>query len=483
MRDINFSALPIFSGLDRVDLAKLIPSFVCEEHSAGAILFRQGDQGESLYIVVRGMVRVLLHHSQGEREVASLGEGQCLGEMALLTGEPRTADCVAATDIAVLRLDKKDFDEILAKHATLAVHFAALVASRAAASTTRKSCGEGPNEPPRKEVPAASSDLDIDAPRHRLLRHPKLVTLLVTALLCAASTCYLASQGIARDHIVLIELLLAATIIWSFDIVSYHAVSLALPLAAVLFHIAKPDKAFAGFSKSSWFMALGVFALMAAISKTGLLYRLSLQVLRRFPPHYLGQASALALAGLLLTPMIPSSNGRAILASPIALTLTETLRLEKGGKGSVGIAMACLLGFGHMSFMFMNGTATCLFVMGLMPPDVAASITWGSWFKAALPFGLIFFAISLASIFILFHPREMTRLNPEVIDAQLGTLGPVTFAEKITLVTGVISLIGFATVSWHGIDEGWVAMLCFLFLFATTVLDDHALKEMDWSFL
>lgn len=483
MRDINFGGLPIFAGLDRVDLAKLIPCFVREEFPAGAVLFRQGEQGESFYIVVAGTVQILLHHSQGEREVARLSSGECLGEMALLTGAPRTADAIAATDITVLRLAKKDFDEILDKHHTLAVHFAALLASRAAASATRKSAADGHAESPAGAAPYGHSETVVDKPRQRLLRYPKLATLLVTAVLCTASTWYLLAQGVARDHIVILELLLAATIIWSFDIVSYHAVSLALPLAAVLFDIAKPDKAFAGFAKSSWFMALGVFALMAAISKTGLLYRLSLQVLRRFPPNYLGQTSALALAGMLLTPIIPSSYGRAILASPIALTLTETLRLEKGGKGSVGIAMACLLGFGHMSFMFMNGTADCLFVAGLMPAEAAGRLTWSSWFWAALPFGLIFFTLSMISIFVLFHPRELIRLSPEVVEAQLGTLGPVTYAEKVTLTVGLLTLAGFATVKWHGIDEAWVAMLSFLVLFASKVLDDAALKEMDWSFL
>jgi di/tricarboxylate transporter len=59
----------------------------------------------------------------------------------------------------------------------------------------------------------------------------------------------------------------------------------------------------------------------------------------------------------------------------------------------------------------------------------------------------------------------------------------MTFAEKLTLSTVAVSLIGFATQRWHGIDEAWVAMLCFFILFASTVLDDQSLKEMDWSFL
>lgn len=48
-----------------------------------------------------------------------------------------------------------------------------------------------------------------------------------------------------------------------------HTVALALPLAAVVLNAASPNQAFAGFSHPSWFLVLGVFAISAAISKTG----------------------------------------------------------------------------------------------------------------------------------------------------------------------------------------------------------------------
>jgi branched-chain amino acid transport system substrate-binding protein len=287
-----------------------------------------------------------------------------------------------------------------------------------------------------------------------------------------------------RSQLILLELLLAATILWSLNLFSYHVVALALPVLAVLFGTTTAEKAFSGFSNPAWFLVLGVFAVSAAISKTGLLYRFVLLVVRHFPPNYKGKTIALAFSGLVLTPVIPSSLGRAALVGPVALTLSETLRFKERSPGSVGLAMCCLLGFGHMSFMFMNGAAICFLIYGLLSPELSARISWGFWLKAAFPMGITFFLFSYLAIILLYRPKEKIRVNPEVIDAQLKTLGPMTSHEKISLLTVVVTLTGFVTQPWHGINGAWVAMLGFFILFGCSVLDEKAVRsDIDWNFL
>ncbi|HEY5974728.1 MAG TPA: SLC13 family permease, partial [Geobacteraceae bacterium] len=305
-----------------------------------------------------------------------------------------------------------------------------------------------------------------------------------TMLICVATYVALAGNGLPRAIVVLGTLLLGATILWSLDVFSYHAVAVALPVMAVLLAGSQPDKAFSGFSSPSWFLVLGVFAITAAIAKTGLMYRLVLLFVKRFPPHYGSQTFALALSGLVLTPVIPSSNGRAALAGPLAITLCETLRFRQGSPGAIGIAMTCLLGFGHMSFLFMNGTATCLLALGLLPAEVSGSITWTSWFMDALPLGLVYFLATYGGIVTLYRPKHQVTSHSQVISAQLRALGPMTRQESFSLVTVIVSLIGFATQSLHHINGAWVAMLSFLMLFAGKVLDEKAVRnDIDWNFL
>lgn len=492
VKEINFVDIPILSGLDRVNLARLIPTLEQVSIRSGEIIFRQGDPGDSLYIIIEGIVRVYLEPGGPSREIACLGPRDCFGEMALLTGEPCSADIQAMTDLTLLKLSKDRFDQLIKKHQSIGVNFAGLLASRLsftyAVVNGRKEIDVAKREPLSpdsfKILSAAPAKKVQPISISRVFLNKVFLCLALVVILCTLLAFYLRTTSLIQPHRILIELLLAATVVWSFNITSFHAVSVALPVLAVMFATTTPQMALSGFSNPSWFLVLGVFAISAAISKTGLLYRLVLLLMKHFPSSYIGQTFGLAFSGLILTPVIPSSNGRVNLASPLVLTLSEILGFKAGSPGSIGMAMACLLGFGHMSFMFMNGTASCFLVLGLLPPEVSSTITWSNWLKITFPLGIFFFLSSYLTIILLYRPKKITELKPFVIEMQLKTLGPLTIHEKISLATVVISLTGFLTQSWHQINVAWVAMVSFLILFASSVLDEKAVRtDIDWNFL
>ncbi len=98
-RDFGSSAA---LGAERwLDLERSFTRVVLE---AGETLFREGDVGDSLYVVVTGRVRMLVGEPGAERAIRDLGAGELIGEMALLTGEPRTATVVAVRDTELYRL-------------------------------------------------------------------------------------------------------------------------------------------------------------------------------------------------------------------------------------------------------------------------------------------------------------------------------------------------------------------------------------------
>jgi len=76
-------------------------------------VFRQGDPGSTLLILMDGRIKVYTTEGGTEKVLAFYAEGQVLGEMALLTGEPRSASAVAMGDVRVLELAKDDFDTYL----------------------------------------------------------------------------------------------------------------------------------------------------------------------------------------------------------------------------------------------------------------------------------------------------------------------------------------------------------------------------------
>ncbi len=106
VQEIRFSDIPLLSGLDKINLARLIPNFEQLHAESGEVVLRHGEPWDAVYIIVEGIVRVFLPAVGSAKEIACLGPGDCFGEMALLTGEPGSADIDAMTDLSLLRLSK-----------------------------------------------------------------------------------------------------------------------------------------------------------------------------------------------------------------------------------------------------------------------------------------------------------------------------------------------------------------------------------------
>src|SRR5262245_6756200 len=101
MRDsaVALARTPLFSGLSRIELAKLAGELVEQVFPAGAVIVHEGDEGDAFYIVRSGEARVRV----GSNETWALHPGDGFGEMALLTNVPRTASVVARSNVSVWR--------------------------------------------------------------------------------------------------------------------------------------------------------------------------------------------------------------------------------------------------------------------------------------------------------------------------------------------------------------------------------------------
>ena len=101
------------------------------EYGPGQAIVRQGEQGETLYLVAHGEVGVRIHVEGGpDREVAKLGRGALFGEMSVLTGDPRTATVVALGDAALLAVGRDAFEQILSAEPELAQKLADVITRR-----------------------------------------------------------------------------------------------------------------------------------------------------------------------------------------------------------------------------------------------------------------------------------------------------------------------------------------------------------------
>jgi transcriptional regulator with AAA-type ATPase domain/ferredoxin len=125
------SRVPLFQTLSRSSLDQIVHDVHVESYPKGTPLIRQGDPGDSFYILRSGEARVTTTSEDGlESYLATLSAGDCLGEMALLTGEPRAANVTLSADSVLYCLYKDDFDQILSRNPILYRHFTSLLVQR-----------------------------------------------------------------------------------------------------------------------------------------------------------------------------------------------------------------------------------------------------------------------------------------------------------------------------------------------------------------
>ena len=102
----------------------MAPFFQGQEHAAGGWLFRQGEPGDSLYLVDSGTVSVVIDTAEGEAHVVRVyTSGAVLGEMAVYMGGPRTASLRIDAPSVLFRLEADGLQRLQSRHPDAAGRF------------------------------------------------------------------------------------------------------------------------------------------------------------------------------------------------------------------------------------------------------------------------------------------------------------------------------------------------------------------------
>jgi CRP/FNR family transcriptional regulator, cyclic AMP receptor protein len=123
--------VPLFESLDDEaagELSHLLESVDCK---TGTPLFRAGDQGDAMYLIERGKVRISVQATDGqELTLTELGRGDFFGEMALLDGQRRSANAVVAEDARLALLSRDHFLSFMRSSPDVALEMLTALANR-----------------------------------------------------------------------------------------------------------------------------------------------------------------------------------------------------------------------------------------------------------------------------------------------------------------------------------------------------------------
>lgn len=129
---IVLNKVPLFSTLKTEDIHKISGISVEEAYEAGHILFREGDIGDKLFIVVSGSVQIIKEKEKDgvETHIATLHENDFLGELSLFDAETRTATVRCATPCVFLVIERNDMEQLAHEYPAIAFGFIKVLISR-----------------------------------------------------------------------------------------------------------------------------------------------------------------------------------------------------------------------------------------------------------------------------------------------------------------------------------------------------------------
>jgi uncharacterized membrane protein len=123
--------VPLFESLDDEaarELCQLMESIDCKEKT---FLVRAGDEGDAMYLIERGKVRICVQATDGrEMTLTELGRGDFFGEMALLDGQRRSADAIVAEDARLAVLSREHFLSFMRSNPNVALEMLTALANR-----------------------------------------------------------------------------------------------------------------------------------------------------------------------------------------------------------------------------------------------------------------------------------------------------------------------------------------------------------------
>jgi anion transporter len=487
-------AIDLFASLDRVTLAKLAAHLQPQRYTAGTTIFRQGDVGDAFYLVAAGTVGVYATEKTSgiERQVRLLNPGEPFGEMALLSNVARTASIKVETDCEVLRLERGEFLKLVQDQPSVALAIAGTLSRRLAGMLT-PSQGDRSGSEPASKVGDGGEEVVRALPLKFSFANLSLwrPTQAGYAFIASAAVFLLGwllpqPSGLSTPAWHALISLIAILPPLVTDALMEGVIALLLACIWVVTGAANTRLALSGFASTSWVLVVAVLIIGAAITQTGILYRLSLLMITRLRGGFVGEVLVLSCAGQLMGPAVPNATSRIIIIAPMLRELVDALGYAARSKPAVGLSMAVLIGFGQMAATTLTSSTTSVLVSAVLPAPVRADVTWIMWTVYAAPMSVTLFAGLIGTIVWYYRPAGSTKQHSSdrarLLDLQFALLGPMSRDEKIALTVGIALLAGFVSQPLHHLDAGWVAVLAVGVLSAARVVTVATLRNVNWNF-
>jgi DASS family divalent anion:Na+ symporter len=298
-----FATNPVFDCCSTVDVARLIPHLQQVQVKAGETLYKTGEKPGMMYLIKRGKLKL----NSGKRFISEIQPGSIVGQEAAIGLDAYQADAVADEEVVAIALSADMIQPLMAENKQLnsKIHRSFLNLFTEINNKIDNSV------PKNKDIEIASTKITIGW--------------LLAVILPLVIMHYGSEWNFNWNERVFIAVASATITMWVFGVVPEFVPAIFAILSLVILGVVPKQVVLSGFTSSSFFMAIGIFSLGAVLLTSGLTYRIVLKLLRILPKKQSALGLGLLSIGVALTPVIPSTNGRASLIAPIFVDMFKSV--------------------------------------------------------------------------------------------------------------------------------------------------------------
>ena len=305
-------------------------------------------------------------------------------------------------------------------------------------------------------------------------------------------------DGLGQQGAIVLGILAGAIVWWICEVLPEFATALLMVVLFVVVGGISVPTALVTFSNPTWWLLVCAFALGLGMRQTGLLRRMALAIVSRFPASFAAQVAGFLACGTLLGPLIPSMSAKVSLLGPLSLQIGDDLGYERRGREDSGLFLAMFTGVQNVSPVFISASIIGYALLALYPADIQAQFDFVTWFLSSLPWFIPMTLLNFACIVLLFGPRpgrgdrdqngqderaSIEELHAEM-DRQRAELGPMGASEKQMAVIIIVTVAFWVTQSLHGIAAWAVAACALVAMCACGIINkDNFGKGIGWSSL
>ena len=360
---------------------------------------------------------------------------------------------------------------------------------------------------------------------------------LVAALLI--TTCPI--PGLSYQATAVLGILIMAIVWWITGVLPEFVTAVIMAVLFVVVAGISVSATFSTFASSTWWLLLSAFTLGVGMKTSGLMRRIALAIVRKFPRTFRCQVIAQLVTGTVLGPLIPSLAVKGAMLAPLAMSIGDELGYERQGKRATGLFAAMLVGIRTVAPTIVSASVTGYALMATLPADVQEQFNMASWFVAALPWLVVVLALNYFLIMGMYGRGEASACDAvedspsdtvgapgnaqslEQSSLRCGTrfvgaaecadskqdeaessvaepsrggtdlndnqsipdgLGPLSAVEKRMLAIILMTVVLWATEPFHHISAMAVGLAALVFMFVLKVIDVPAFKSgVNWTSL